>query len=87
MLRSMISSSTRLTPLGAVAVPVISNCSSTGLMRPSIGSVITVWVLLFAGTLWKSKKAIRPTLKPPLVLPSPPTNRPRGVASMCLSPS
>ncbi len=50
MFRSMISTSTRWTPAGAVAVPVISNCSSTGLIRPSIGSVIAVWVPFCAGT-------------------------------------
>ena len=39
------------------------------------------------GTVLKSKNATRPVLTPPFNMPSPPMNRPRGVASMALSPS
>ncbi len=75
-------------PLATRAVPVISNSVLFWTTRPSIG--VRMVVSGSAGgltTLSKSKNPTRPVRTPPLNMPSPPMNRPRGVATMALSPS
>ena len=87
--RSWICTCTRPTvPVATRAVPVISNGALFSTTRPSIGVVIVVsGAGAGNGTELKSKNATRPVRTPPLNWPSPPMNRPRGVASMALSPS
>ena len=63
------------------------NDSPAGFTAPSIGVVIVVSSAAGAGSLERSKKATRPVVLPPLTLPSPPTSRPREVASIAFSPS
>ena len=75
-------------PVATRAVPVISNAVLFSTTRPSIGAVIVVsGAGTGKGTVLKSKNPTRPVRTPPLNIPSPPMNRPRGVASMALSPS
>jgi hypothetical protein len=70
------------------AVPVISKAVLLATTRPSMGVVIVVSGA-GAGNVseLRSKNPTRPVRTPPLNMPSPPTNRPRAVASMALSPS
>jgi hypothetical protein len=87
VLRSWISTWTRRTRPGAVACPSITNWTPEATTRPSIGLTMVVSMGEGAGLVLTSKKATRPVFLPPLYWPSPPTNRPRGVASMALLPS
>ncbi len=87
MARFWISTSTRLTPPVAEAVPLTVNSSPESITRPMIGSVMAVSTPFGAGTSWKSKNASRPTFWPPWVVASPPVIRPRGVTTIALLPS
>ena len=87
--RSLIWTCTRPTvPEATRADPVMSNGTLLATTRPSIGVAIEVsGAGAGNGTVSKSKNATRPVRTPPLNMPSPPTSRPRGVASRALSPS
>ena len=75
-------------PLATRAVPVMLNGVLFATTRPSMGVVIVVSGRVGGKvSVLKSKNATRPVFTPPFHMPSPPTNRPRGVASMALSPS